>query len=162
MQASEKSTKFMYQDVEHRTKHVKMLLDKTSPRVPGRRGVHPSQTIKPRQENNAQILKHDSFRSRENAIPVPKRPLGFRGNTDCRLDVVLTAPTTVRGQQITIQIIWTLAWRYKMLGRICLLQIQPSKDQLDHADYEAYTRQHNLDNADQEYICPACTIYTME
>ena len=36
----------------------------------------------------------------------------------------------------------------------CCLQIQPRKSVLDRADYTAPARQHELDNTDQEYICP--------
>ena len=38
--------------------------------------------------------------------------------------------------------------------RICAVQIQPRKLVLDHADYTAPTRQHDLDRTDQESICP--------
>ena len=47
-----------------------------------------------------------------------------------------------------------------MLHRICILQIQPKNPALDHADYTALTRQHELDHTDhtdhtdQDYICP--------
>ena len=39
-----------------------------------------------------------------------------------------------------------------MLWRICVVQIQPRKHVLDHADYTAPTRQHELDHTDQEYL----------
>ena len=38
-----------------------------------------------------------------------------------------------------------LTCRYEMLCRICLVQIQSRKHALDHADYTAPTRQHELD-----------------
>ena len=41
-----------------------------------------------------------------------------------------------------------------MLCRICIVQIQPRKYVLYHADHTAPTRQHELDHTDQEYICP--------
>ena len=51
-----------------------------------------------------------------------------------------------------------------MLRRIYTVQIQPMKHVLDHAEYTAPTRQHELDHTDhtdhtdQEYICPAWQI----
>ena len=54
--------------------------------------------------------------------------------------------------------------RVEMLCRICVVQIQPRKHGLDHADYTVPTRQHELDHTDhtdhtdQEYICPAWQI----
>ena len=53
-----------------------------------------------------------------------------------------------------------LACRYKMLCRICKVQIPSKKHFLDVAGYTAPTRQHELDHTDhtdhtdQEYICP--------
>ena len=52
---------------------------------------------------------------------------------------------------------------YEMLRMICIVQVQPRRYVLDHADYTAPTRQHELDrtdhtdhidHTDQESICP--------
>ena len=40
--------------------------------------------------------------------------------------------------QIATYIIYTLTCRYRMLCRICAVQIQPRKDALDHADHTDY------------------------
>ena len=39
--------------------------------------------------------------------------------------------------------------------RICVVQVQPRKHVLDHADYAAPSRQHDLpaDHADEGFIC---------
>ena len=34
------------------------------------------------------------------------------------------------------------------------ISIQPRKIVLDHAEYTAPTQQHELDDTDQEYVCP--------
>ena len=36
------------------------------------------------------------------------------------------------------------------------MQIQPRKDVIDYADYTAPTHKHEVDRADQEYICLPC------
>ena len=48
------------------------------------------------------------------------------------------------------------AWRRDRLCRTRIAQIQPGKRfyYVDHAEYAASTRQHELDHTDQEYICP--------
>ena len=40
-----------------------------------------------------------------------------------------------------------------MFCRICVVQSQPKKYVLDHANYTALTRQHALDHTGQESIC---------
>ena len=40
------------------------------------------------------------------------------------------------------------------LCRCCIIQIQPRKYVIDHADYTAPRRQHELYHTDQESICP--------
>ena len=45
----------------------------------------------------------------------------------------------------------------ELLCKICMVQIQPRKHVVDHADYTAPTRQHELDrtdNTDQEFVYP--------
>ena len=49
-----------------------------------------------------------------------------------------------------------------MLCRSCTVQIQPRKHVLDHADYAAPTRQHEVDHTDQEFICSAWQIYIIK
>ena len=42
-----------------------------------------------------------------------------------------------------------------MVCRVCIAQIQPRDHALDHhADYAAPTRQHEIDDADQEHVRP--------
>ena len=41
-----------------------------------------------------------------------------------------------------------------MLYSPCTVQTQPRKGAVDHAAFSAPTRQHELDHADQESICP--------
>ena len=50
--------------------------------------------------------------------------------------------------------LYILTCRNEMLCRICIVQIQPRKYVLDHADYEAPTMPHELDHAYQESVCP--------
>ena len=47
-----------------------------------------------------------------------------------------------------------LTCHYEMLCRICKVQIHPTKCVLDHAEFTAPTRQHELDNTDQETDLP--------
>ena len=56
--------------------------------------------------------------------------------------------------QTTIQHSWILICRYDILCRIRIVQIQPKKHILDHADFTTSIRQHELDHTDQESICP--------
>ena len=57
------------------------------------------------------------------------------------------------GQIRPDMIIYILAYRYEMSCRICSAQIRPKKRGLDHADYTALPRQHEVEHADQEMIC---------